>query len=177
MLLALVDWVELEGCGGFILFFSTEKSEVRILMVRGLSPRCTYWRLLLAVHHSAFYSGDGCNSLAYTASIIFVRSIVSSPTCRFFVLLPLPWAVAFICSLSTRPSCSFLQLPSLIESPLPPASSGLFCTPKQPFHLFTDLHVAEMDSSESPFSNLDIWCDWSGDPNDTVHVCMSVEVR
>ncbi|KAJ5662776.1 hypothetical protein N7462_011702 [Penicillium macrosclerotiorum] len=34
-----------------------------------------------------------------------------------------------------------------------------------------------MNSSESPFSNLDLWCDWSGDPNDPVEVYMSVESR
>ncbi|KAJ5369781.1 uncharacterized protein N7496_005873 [Penicillium cataractarum] len=33
-----------------------------------------------------------------------------------------------------------------------------------------------MDSSESRFSNLDVWCDWSGDPTDAVHVCMTVDV-
>ncbi|KAJ5160856.1 uncharacterized protein N7482_007860 [Penicillium canariense] len=33
-----------------------------------------------------------------------------------------------------------------------------------------------MDSSENPFSNLDLWCDWSGDPSDTVEVRMSIEV-
>lgn len=35
-------------------FSLLKKVEVRILLVQGLSPRCTYWRLLLAVHHCAF---------------------------------------------------------------------------------------------------------------------------
>lgn len=33
-----------------------------------------------------------------------------------------------------------------------------------------------MDSSESPFSNLDVWCDWSGDTTAPVEVTVSVEV-
>lgn len=33
-----------------------------------------------------------------------------------------------------------------------------------------------MDSSESPFSNLDVWCDWNGDLKDPVEVTLSVEV-
>ncbi|KAJ5585557.1 uncharacterized protein N7459_005357 [Penicillium hispanicum] len=33
-----------------------------------------------------------------------------------------------------------------------------------------------MDSSESPFSDLDVFCDWSGDPNDPVEVKVGVEV-
>ncbi|EPS31736.1 hypothetical protein PDE_06693 [Penicillium oxalicum 114-2] len=33
-----------------------------------------------------------------------------------------------------------------------------------------------MDAFESPFCNLDLWCDWSGDPLDPVGVCMTVEV-
>lgn len=33
-----------------------------------------------------------------------------------------------------------------------------------------------MDSSESPFSNLDVWCDWNGDPKAPVEVTVSVEV-
>ncbi|KAJ5195406.1 uncharacterized protein N7498_008844 [Penicillium cinerascens] len=33
-----------------------------------------------------------------------------------------------------------------------------------------------MDASNSPFSNLDLWCDWSGEPNDPVEVVVSVEV-
>lgn len=33
-----------------------------------------------------------------------------------------------------------------------------------------------MDPSESPFSNLDVWCDWNGDFNAPVEVTVSVEV-
>ncbi|KAJ5669982.1 uncharacterized protein N7477_005345 [Penicillium maclennaniae] len=33
-----------------------------------------------------------------------------------------------------------------------------------------------MDPSEKPCSNLDIWCDWTGEPNDPVEVVVSVEV-
>jgi hypothetical protein len=43
MLLALLDWVEREGCGGFIPFFLAflKKSEV-IIMVRGFLPFRVY---------------------------------------------------------------------------------------------------------------------------------------
>lgn len=38
-----------------LFFFSLlKKVEVRILLFRGLSPRCTYWRLMLAARHCAF---------------------------------------------------------------------------------------------------------------------------
>ncbi|OOQ90550.1 hypothetical protein PEBR_03604 [Penicillium brasilianum] len=33
-----------------------------------------------------------------------------------------------------------------------------------------------MDSSESPFNNLDVWCDWSGDLTDTIQVWVKVDV-
>ncbi|KAF7720002.1 Uncharacterized protein PECH_008130 [Penicillium ucsense] len=33
-----------------------------------------------------------------------------------------------------------------------------------------------METFPNPFCNLDLWCDWSGDPLDTVSVCMTVEV-
>ncbi|KAJ6113963.1 hypothetical protein N7523_007280 [Penicillium sp. IBT 18751x] len=33
-----------------------------------------------------------------------------------------------------------------------------------------------MDPSEKPCSNLDIWCDWTGEPSDPVEVVVSVEV-
>ncbi|KAJ5298926.1 uncharacterized protein N7443_007046 [Penicillium atrosanguineum] len=33
-----------------------------------------------------------------------------------------------------------------------------------------------MDQSENPFSNLDLWCDWTGEPTDPVEVVVSVEV-
>jgi len=34
-----------------------------------------------------------------------------------------------------------------------------------------------MDTSETPFSDLDIFADWSGDPADHVEVKLVVEVR
>jgi hypothetical protein len=30
--------------------------------------------------------------------------------------------------------------------------------------------------SASPFSNLDIWCNWTGNPNDAVDVSIALEV-
>lgn len=64
------------------------------------------------------------------------------------------------------------------------AIDGL-CSNRVPslFHLFTSLpthtpsHLYIMDPSESPCSNLDIWCDWTGEPTDPVEVVVSVEVR
>lgn len=41
---------------------------------------------------------------------------------------------------------------------------------------FSHLSCNTMDSSESPFSNLDVWCDWNGDLKDPVEVTLSVEV-
>jgi hypothetical protein len=38
-------------------------------------------------------------------------------------------------------------------------------------------HLFIMDPPESPFTNLDLWCDWTGEPNDPVEVVVSVEVR
>lgn len=34
-----------------------------------------------------------------------------------------------------------------------------------------------MDPSQNPLSDLDLFCDWSGDPSDTVEVRMTIEVR
>jgi len=38
-------------------------------------------------------------------------------------------------------------------------------------------HLFNMESSDSPFSNLDLWCDWTGERNDPVEVVVSVDVR
>jgi hypothetical protein len=38
-------------------------------------------------------------------------------------------------------------------------------------------HLFIMDPSDSPFTNLDLWCNWTGEPNDPVEVVVSVEVR
>ena len=43
--------------------------------------------------------------------------------------------------------------------------------------LSSSSHLFNMDPSNSPFSNLDLWCDWSGEPHDPVEVVVSVEVR
>lgn len=33
-----------------------------------------------------------------------------------------------------------------------------------------------IDHDDSPFSNLDLWCDWNGNPEDSVSIKISMEV-